>query len=118
MSQRDVAHLVDVLVAARLLRRFIEGVEKAAFEADELRQAAVIRQLEVIGEATKRFSPAFRSAHPHIPWRQMAGMRDILIHAYDHVDLDEVWNVATRELPSLMEKISALLPPGTQTERE
>jgi uncharacterized protein with HEPN domain len=58
-------------------------------------QSAIIRQLEIIGEATKHLSAAFRGNHPDIPWQKMAGMRDILIHAYDAVDLDEVWNAAT-----------------------
>jgi len=88
---------------------FIGSTSRAAFERDELRQAAVIRQLEIIGEATKRLSKETRSTHPHIPWRQMAGMRDVLIYAYDYVDLDEVWNVVHLELPKLIEDVEVLL---------
>jgi uncharacterized protein with HEPN domain len=55
-----------------------------------------------MGEATKRLSPEFRKNHPEIPWRQMAGMRDILIHNYDDLDLDTVWNVATKSIAPLI----------------
>lgn len=91
MPPRDAEHLQDVLMAAGLIEQFVEGVSRNDFEHDAMRESAVIRQLEVIGEAVKRVSADFRAAHPEIPWREMAGMRDILIHAYDHVNLDEVW---------------------------
>jgi uncharacterized protein with HEPN domain len=73
-----------------------------------MRQDAVTRQLLIVGEATKRLSDEFKSRHPGIPWRQMAGMRDILVHAYDHVDLDAVWRVATVELAVLVDAIEPL----------
>ena len=75
----------------------------------------MVRQLEIIGEATKRLREAFRASHPTIPWRQMAGMRDILIHNYDDVDLDEVWNVATIYIPELIQQIEPFVPPEGQT---
>ena len=83
-------------------------MDQAVFENDLKTQSAVIRQLEIVGEATKRLSEAFREQHTGIPWRQMAGMRDILIHAYDHVDANEVWNVVKLALPSLIKKIQPL----------
>ncbi len=95
MKSRDLNSVIDILIAARLIRQFIEGIDKEIFESDLMRQSAVIRQLEIIGEATKRLSQDFRAVYPQIPWRQMAGMRDILIHNYDDIELDEVWNVAT-----------------------
>jgi len=55
-----------------------------------MRHSAIVRQIEIIGEATKRLSEDFRNSHPEIPWRSMAGMRDVVIHGYDHVDLEEV----------------------------
>ena len=70
----------------------------------------MVREMEIIGEATKRISEGFRSAHPEIPWKKMAGMRDVLIHAYDEVDLDEVWNVSQNAIPELIAMIEPLAP--------
>jgi uncharacterized protein with HEPN domain len=111
MPSNDVSYLADILQAARLVQSFVEGADKASFELDLMRQSAVIRQIEIIGEATKRLSDSFRASQPDIPWRSIAGMRDILIHAYDHVDLDEVWNTVTLAIPDLITKIEPLIPP-------
>ena len=108
--ERDAATLLDVLNAARLIRQFVEGMSRDAFDDDLKTQAAVVRQVEIIGEATKRLSDGFRSSHPEIPWKKMAGMRDVLIHAYDEVDLDEVWNVAQNAVPELIAQIEPLIP--------
>jgi uncharacterized protein with HEPN domain len=78
---------------------------KDAFYQTRMIQDAVIRNLEIIGEATKNLSPDFRLAHPEIPWRQMAGLRDVLIHDYLHVDLEEVWLVIENDLTELKRKI-------------
>jgi len=72
-----------------------------AFINDFIVQDAVVRQLEIIGEATKRVSDEFRSKYPDIPWSDMAGMRDVLIHDYIDVDLDIVWKTASESIPEL-----------------
>ncbi|MBI3961810.1 MAG: DUF86 domain-containing protein [Deinococcus sp.] len=95
---------------------------RAAFMASSLTQDAVIRNLEIIGEATKRISQDLKQAYPDVPWRRVAGLRDVLIHNYIRVDLDEVWNVMEADLPGLKSKIEAILqelgapprsPPGS-----
>ncbi|MBW4521010.1 MAG: DUF86 domain-containing protein [Scytolyngbya sp. HA4215-MV1] len=108
MSPRDLDYVADILAAARLIQTFLVGRDWSGFETDLMCQS--IRQLEIIGEATKRLSVAFRDHHPDLPWQKMAGMRDILIHAYDAVDLDEVWNAANQSIPRLIEQLE---PPGS-----
>jgi uncharacterized protein with HEPN domain len=81
-------------------------------------QDAVVRNLEVIGEAAKRIPDDYRKAHPSVPWRSLAALRDVLIHQYEGVSLPEVWQVVENHLPALRGAIAALLPPLDQLERE
>ncbi|GLI38519.1 DUF86 domain-containing protein [Geobacter hydrogenophilus] len=109
MKPRDLASLVDIIEAAHLAQSFLAGIDRDNFDSNLLVQSAVVRQIEVMGEATKRLSETFRSDHPQVPWRKIAGMRDILIHAYDHVDPDEVWNAVTVAMPGLLGQLELLL---------
>lgn len=79
------------------------------FLKDSKAQDAVIRNLEIIGEAVKNVSQSLRAKYPDIPWKQIAGMRDEMIHEYFGVDLEIVWNVVVKDLPTLKEKIDQLL---------
>ena len=105
---RDPAYLLDILKAARLVQEFVEGMDRTAFDDDLKTQSAVIRQLEIIGEATRRLSSAFRASHPDIPWQSMAGMRSVLIHDYDQVDMDDVWNTIANDIPALIAQVEPL----------
>lgn len=109
MQPRDLSSITDILIAAKLIEQFIKNIDRNMFESDIMRQSAVIRQLEIIGEATKRLSQEFRIIHSEIPWRQMAGMRDILIDHYDDVDLDAVWNVASISIVALIKQIELII---------
>jgi uncharacterized protein with HEPN domain len=108
---RDDALLLDILLATRDARQFVENLDWPAFQASRLHQAAVIRCLEIMGEAAARVSAPSRATHSDIPWRLMADMRNRLIHGYDEVRLDVVWAVVQQELPRLIEVLASLVPP-------
>ena len=100
--RRDIAgYLVDILQAIDDVAEFTEGMDFEQFSGDKKTFNAVIRSLEVIGEATKHIPAAFRKRHPEIPWSKMAGMRDVLIHDYMGVDHMTVWKVAKERLPEI-----------------
>ncbi len=105
---REYIVLKDLSNAAQLIAAFVEGFHQETFIEDWKTRSAVLFQLTVIGEAVKRLSPGFRSAHAQVPWALMAGMRDHLIHAYDLVDWDEVWTTATRDVPGLLDRLGHL----------
>jgi uncharacterized protein with HEPN domain len=104
-KHRDDIVMKDIINAAQLIAAFVDGLGKDDFIDDLKTRSAVLYQLTVIGEAVKRFSPEFRLAQTQVPWASMAGMRDHLVHAYDLVDWDEVWETATRDVPSLLKQI-------------
>jgi len=114
---RDPAYLLDILQAARRIREGVAGIAKEDFLKEWMRHSAIVRQIEIIGEATKRLSEEFKGSHPEIPWRSMAGMRDVVIHGYDHVDLEEVWKVAEADIPKLITMLEPLVPPEETSER-
>ncbi len=107
---RDDATLLDILRAARLALEFCAGLDKAGFLTDLKTQAAVLHELLVLGEATKRLSAEFRDEHSDVPWKAIAGMRDRLLHGYDDVDLDLVWKTLEEDLPPLITRLEALAP--------
>ena len=108
---RDDALLLDILIAARKALKFLEGMTWEAFEQSDLHQSAVIRPLEIIGEAARRVSQQTRAAHPEIPWEQMIGMRNRLIHEYFRLNLAMVWETVQDDLPRLIALIEPLVPP-------
>lgn len=93
----------------KAIEKYTKGLTKESFMESEIAQDAVIRRIEIIGEAVKNLSKNFRQANSSIPWRSMAGMRDNLIHEYFGVDLDEVWDTARIDLPILKKQIEELI---------
>jgi len=91
------------------IEEYTEGLEKVNFMNDRLVQDAVIRNFEIIGEATKNLSSSFRTKYSDMPWANMAGMRDKLIHHYMGVDLDIVWTTIVDVLPNIKNKITMIL---------
>lgn len=98
----------DIINAGKLIQEFIEGFDKQTFVNDRKTRSAVLYQLTVVGEAVKRLSKEFRAQHTHIPWSLIAGMRDHVIHGYDLVDWEEVWQTAKKDIPDLLQKIEQL----------
>jgi uncharacterized protein with HEPN domain len=104
----DRERLFDILEAVeRVEAQAARG--RAAFAADELAQTAVIRWVEIIGEAARGLSEGLRQAHPEVPWRQMVAMRNVLIHGYFDIDVDLVWSVAENDLPKLRAQVQAVV---------
>ena len=108
---RDDAWILDMLNACRRVQRYAQGMNGAAFLGDELRQDAILRQLTILGEAAKRVSSEYRTAHPEIPWQQIAGFRDIVVHQYERVNLPRVWQIVSEDLVRLAAQLATLVPP-------
>ncbi len=109
--RNDAAYLLDMLLAARDAQSFVAGLTWEQFQASKLHQNAVIKAIEIIGEAASRISPQTRAAHPEIPWPEIIAMRHRLVHGYFEVDLQKVWYTVHREIPSLIALIEPLVPP-------
>lgn len=108
-KRRDADYLADILEASRRAQAYIFSMDYDVFLADTKTQDAVIRTLEIVGEATKRLSPELRETSDQVPWKSMAGIRDRLIHDYFGVNLDIVWQVVTSDLPTLETEVASIL---------
>jgi len=110
IPERDAARLLDMLLAARDVLEFADGLTKEQFLSSRLHQNAIIRSLEVIGEAAGHVSPDTTLALPTIPWQAITGMRHRLIHGYAVVDLDLVWHVINTDITPLIEMLEPVVP--------
>jgi uncharacterized protein with HEPN domain len=108
--KRDLVKCEDMRVHAERARQFIGTLSIEEFGSNELVQLAVIRCLEVIGEAARQVSEATRMESPAVPWSQIIGMRNLLVHDYGGVDLDQVYRVVAGSIPALLEQLRALIP--------
>ncbi|HDD59763.1 MAG TPA: DUF86 domain-containing protein [Euryarchaeota archaeon] len=109
MKKDNVVFLKHILDAINLIEDYLKDKEFQEFRNNHMLQDAVIREIEIIGEAAKKLSVDFKNKYSDIPWRQIAGMRDKLIHGYFGVDLDAVWDTATIDVPSLKERLEEIL---------
>ena len=108
--QRDNAYLLDILEAAKLARAYIGGKTKEEFLNDLQCQDAVIRRIEIIGEAAGRVSEETKSAFPNLPWNEMVGMRNVMIHDYNDVDMVIVWDTVHNDFPTLISALERIVP--------
>jgi uncharacterized protein with HEPN domain len=102
-------YLADILEASGKISNFIAGLDSMQFAADEKTFYAVIRGLEIIGEAARKIPPSVRQKYPQIPWREITGMRDKLIHDYMGVNVTVVWKTVTEDLPALEPALRQML---------
>ncbi|MCW6037372.1 DUF86 domain-containing protein [Spirulina subsalsa FACHB-351] len=106
---RDIEALIDIQDSIELIYTYVQDIDRKSLENNIEKQDAIVRRLIVIGEATKRLSAQFREQHSEIPWKQIAGMRDIITHDYDEIELEEIWSVIQKDLVTLKNYIKPLI---------
>jgi uncharacterized protein with HEPN domain len=111
---RDSALLLDMVIAARKIQRFSEGLTRERFESDEKHQFAIMHAIQIIGEAARLISAECKDQHPEVPWRRIIGMRHHLVHEYFDIDVEEVWKVVETDIPLLLPLIEPLVPPDEE----
>jgi uncharacterized protein with HEPN domain len=109
LKKDDTVYLKHILDAIAKIEEYADKLDLQAFSKNSLIQDGIIRQIEIIGEATKNLSDALRNKYNDIPWKDIAGMRDKLIHGYFGVDLDAVWDTAKKDIPILKTQIKKVL---------
>jgi uncharacterized protein with HEPN domain len=109
MNKDPVLYLDHIIESINAINGYVENLSKEEFLKSPIRQDAVCRRLEIIGEASNKLNSEFTEKHPHIHWYKIRGMRNLLIHEYFHVDLDQVWNTVKISIPELKSQILEIL---------
>lgn len=106
MKKEMGVYITDILESIKLIEDYIKGSTFKVFESDKGLQDKVLRRLEIIGEAAARLNNDFKNKNKEIPWKQIIGLRNIIIHDYSIVNLKEIWNIVTKDLPETKSQIS------------
>ncbi|MFH1711158.1 MAG: DUF86 domain-containing protein [Nanoarchaeota archaeon] len=101
----DLAFIEHILDSINAIEEFSKNINKEKLISDRLRQSAIVREIEIIGEAVKNMSESLKNKHPEVEWKEIVGTRDKMIHHYFGVDLSIVWNIIKINLPKLKDKI-------------
>lgn len=105
MTKEPILFIEHILESIAFIEQYTNDIDIKAFMAEQQKQDSVLRRLEIIGEAVKNLPDGFKKQYPDIPWKKIAGMRDILIHDYFGVDLMQVWNTVKKEIPKLKKQL-------------
>ena len=108
-ANRDSEAILDIADAAQQIQSVMQSVTLDQFKRSREKQAAILYFCIIIGEATKRISAELKLQYPDVPWREMAGLRDILAHQYDRVDLETVWEITQTNIPELLSRLQPIL---------
>ena len=111
--RKDDARLLDIVLAAKEAQDFIRDVSRDEYLANRVLQNALCLELEIIGEAARTVSEEFKTAHAEIPWRDIVGLRNRIVHEYFRLDLNVIWEIVVRDLPPLVKIIEPFVPPET-----
>ena len=107
-EKNDLAFIEHILDSIKAIKEFSRGIRKVELISSRLKQSAIVREIEIIGEAVKNLSEQLKSKYKNIEWREIAGTRDKMIHHYFGVDLNIVWNIIKKDLPVLRKKIKEI----------
>jgi len=108
---RDPAYLYDMVESGEKILRYAGNAGFSDFLDNEMLRDAIERNLEILGEAARRISEECKTKHPHIPWRKIIALRNVLVHEYDDINPEEIWEIITVHLPALLPLLKVLIPP-------
>lgn len=111
--RREEAWLLDMLQAAREAAAFADGLSFADFEQNRMVQLAILKAMEIVGEAASQVGPDTQETYSEIPWPEIIGMRNRLVHGYFNVNLKRVWETVQQDIPQLISRLERLAPPGS-----
>ncbi len=108
-NRDDIGRLQDILDATTRIESYIQGIDKKKFTDDLMRQDAIMLKIEIIGEASRNISFEFQERHPEIPWSQMIGMRNKIVHDYFEINIQTIWKTVKNDIPLLKKAVSRLV---------